>query len=63
MIPQSSNALLDVKLFSSPFSARLVGEGSGEEVKLGGEENLLQADVNLILEMEVCPKGNVVEEA
>ena len=56
-------ALLDVKLCSSPFSARLVGEGSGEEVKLGGEENLLQADVNLILELEVCLNGNVVEVA
>ena len=54
----------DVNIFLSPISARLVGEGSGEEVKQGGEENLLpsrglQADVNLVFEL----RGVVVEQA
>ena len=59
LVPKNSNCLHDVNIFLSPISARLVGEGSGEEVKQGGEENLLQADVNLVLEL----RGVVVEQA
>ena len=51
-------------MFYSPITTRLVGEGSGEEVKPGGEETIvpsreLQAGGNLMLELE----GNVVRQA
>ena len=56
------------KVVFSPISTRLVGEGSGEEVKQGGEENILarralQAEVNLRLELELSLRGIVVEQA
>ena len=52
------------KVVFSPISTRLVGEGSGEEMKQGGEENMLarralQAELNLRLEL----RGIVVEQA
>ena len=56
------------KVVFSPISTRLVGEGSGEEMKQGGEENILarrapQAEVNLRLELELSLRGIVVEQA
>ena len=57
------------KVVFSPISTRLVGEGSGEEMKQGGEENmlarreLLQAELNLRLELELSLRGIVVEQA
>ena len=56
------------KVVFSPISTRLVGEGSGEEMKQGGEENMLamralQAEVNLRLELELSLRGIVVEQA
>ena len=57
-----------VDRFKVVFSPRRVGEGSGEEVKQVGEENILamralQAEVNLRLELELFLRGIVVEQA
>ena len=57
-----------LKVVFSPISTRLVGEGSGEEMKQGGEENILarrapQAEVNLRLELELSLRGIAVEQA